>query len=168
MKRIGILFLFFVLTLAAGYGQNSLLLSSSNGFSSNYVQLHWTWTPSKPAGNYSFTLFQWDNALGDWQSTSVKCDDTIRVLNVYPDIAGSNTLKTWMDDPSIGFGKILVTSVSITNFNNNPDSYLKNGSGEYIYDVIAFGFYNANNNKDLSPSATVAVRAFLDAGRGVL
>jgi len=39
MKRIGILFLFLALSLAAGYGQNSLLLTS-NGVTSNYIRFN--------------------------------------------------------------------------------------------------------------------------------
>ena len=90
------------------------------------------------------------------------------MLNVYPDIAGSDALKTWMNDPAIGFGRILVTPVSISNFNGNPNFYLKNVSGNYQYDVIMFGSWDANNNVDINLFATAAVRSFLDAGRGVL
>jgi len=151
----------------AGYSQN-LSLSSINMSPANSVRLKWTWTPSKPSGNYSYTLFQWDNALSIWQSASTKCNDTIRVLNVYPDVAGSNVLKTWMDDPAIGFGKILVTSVSLANFNGNPNGYLKDGNGNYKYDVIMFGSWDSNNHIDINSTSANAVRTFLDAGRGVL
>jgi len=153
--------------LGAGYSQN-LSLTSIGMSPANSVRLKWNWGTSKPSDNYSYTLFQWDNALSIWQTTSTKCNDTIRVLNVYPDIAVSNTLANWMHDPTIGFGKILVTPVSITNFNNNPDSYLKNGSGEYKYDVIMFGSCDVNNGLDLNPASSTAVRNFLTAGRGVL
>ena len=166
MRRALLLFLFSVFLLR-GYAQ-PLVLSSTNVASANNIRLHWTWTPSKPSATYGFTLYQWDDVLGDWQSTSIKCNDTIRVLNVFPDIAASNTLKTWMDDPAIGFGKIVVMPVPISNFNSNPDSYLKDGSGVYIYDVIMFGSRDQNYQKDISVAAAVAVRTFLDAGRGVL
>jgi hypothetical protein len=158
--------LFFVFSVV-GQGQN-LVLSSTNVAPANYIHLQWTWTPSQPSATYGFTLFQWDDVLANWQSTSIKCNDTIRVLNVYPNVAGSNTLATWMHNPAIGFGKILVTSVSITNFNNNPDSYLKDASGNYKYDVIMFGSWDANNLLDINLSAATAVRFFLDAGHGVL
>jgi|GEM_PF-729688 len=145
-----------------------LILSSTGFTSANCVQLQWDWSPFTPAGNYGFTLYQWDNVLGDWQTTSTNYDRTIKVLNVYPNIAASNTLQTWMHDPAIGLGKINVTPVTITNFNANPNSYLKNASGEYQYDVIMFGSWDYNNHIDLTSVSAIAVRNFLNSGRGVL
>ena len=145
------------------------LILSSTGFTSvNCVQLQWTWAPSTPVGDYGYTLYQWNDALPGWQTTSTNYDRSIKVLNVYPDILTSNTLQTWMHDPTIGLGKINVTPETITNFNANPNSYLKNAGGEYQYDVIMFGSYDANNRRDLSNVSAAAVEAFLDARRGVL
>jgi len=139
----------------------------STGISSDgFIILEWQWL-MPPMETYGYTLFQWDTIIG-WQSTSTNCDNTIQVLNVYPDIASSNTLANWMHDPAVGLGKILVTPVTITNFNNNPDNYLKNETGEYQYDVIMFGSWDANNNRDLTPTSAIAVRNFLNSGRGVL
>ena len=142
----------------------------SKGVSSdNCLQLEWRWGNFiHPTDKYSFTLYQWDAALNEWQTTSTNYGRIIKVLNVYPDIAGSNTLKTWMDDPAIGLGQIQVTPIDITSFNANPDSYLKNGSGQYVYDVIMFGTWDANNILDLTPSSALAVRNFLNSGRGGL
>jgi len=132
------------------------------------IELEWDWLPPPPTGTYGFTLYQWDDKLGDWQTASTNYDKSIEVLNVYPDIeAGSNTLQTWMSDPEIGLGKINVTPVGLTDFNANPNSYLKSG-GEYAYDAIMFGSWDSNCNQDLLPASADAVRDFLDSGRGVI
>ncbi|MCL2247158.1 MAG: hypothetical protein FWC10_08645, partial [Lentimicrobiaceae bacterium] len=148
-------------------GGKCLDLYATGISSEGCISLEWQWLPPKPTGSYGFTLYQWDTVLGDWQTASTNYDKTIKVLNVYPDIAGSNTLKTWMDDPTVGLGKILVTPITITNFNANPEFYLKSG-GEYIYDAIMFGSWDWNSNKDLIPMSAAAVRDFLNSGRGVI
>ncbi|MCL2510783.1 MAG: hypothetical protein FWF09_01895, partial [Bacteroidales bacterium] len=148
-----------------------LELSMTGISSEGCVELEWEWIPPPPTGTYGFTLYQWDETLGDWQTASTNYDKTIYVLNVYPDLLASNTLKTWMDDPAIGLGKIIVTPVTITEFNANPDLYLKNGSGEYIYDAIMFGswdYYGDAPGKDLNSTSALAIRTFLDSGRGVI
>jgi len=123
------------------------------------INLEWQWlTP--PTQTYGYTLFQWDNALKIWQSTSTNCDKAIKVLNVYPDLPASNTLKTWMDDPAVGLGKINVTPVSITNFNNNPTSNP---------DISSSPFFAATDNQLLiyniqAPSKYVHIQAIDSAG----
>ena len=143
------------------------LWASDTTTSDGCIILNWEWiTP--PADSYGFTLFQWDSTLAEWQTTSTNYDKTIQVLNVYPNIAGSNTLATWMHDTTIGLGRIIVTPVTIANFNANPDSYLKNASGEYQYDAVMFGSWDANNSQDLNATSSTAVRNYLNSGRGVL
>lgn len=118
---------------------------------------------------------------------------TVRVLNVYPYISkktisftswdGSShslpqsaILKQWMEEPnaehSKGYGKGLITvdAVSISDFNNNPDHYLKNGTSEYQYDVIVFGISDSWGDSEpaLDAAAELAVDRFLTTGRGVL
>ena len=146
-------------------GQTCLDLHAAGISPNGCLQLKWQWN-APPANLYGYTLYQWDSTAG-WQSTSLNYDKTIKVLNVYPNIAGSNTLQTWMNDPTVGFGKILVTPVTINNFNSNPDNYLKS-AGQYQYDVVMFGSWDGNNYVDINLAATTAVRNFLNAGRGVL
>lgn len=69
-----------------------------------------------------------------------------------------------------GYGKgiIEVTPLSIDDFNANPDYYLKSSNGEYKYDVIVFGTWDSNANRDLSDVAYNSTAKFLDSGRGVL
>ena len=168
MKRFCIiLFTLFTLSPFLTKSQNTCLNLFTTGISPDgYINLEWRWL-IPPTNNYGYTLFQWDKVVG-WQSTSTNCDKTIQVLNVYPDLPASNTLKTWMDDPAVGLGKIMVTPVTITNFNSNPDGYLKNTSGDYKYDVVMFGSWDFNNFLDLTSISENAVRSFLNSGRGVL
>lgn len=157
----------------------TLKLKNTDVAPQNYIKLDWYWDPSAPAGTYGFTLYQWDNSLSTWQTTSTNYDKTIKVLNVYPDVG--NNLEQWMEVDEIevvengvtkrvkvGRGKIDVTPMTITNFNANPNGELKDGLGNYKYDVIMFGSWDSNNGKDLNATSAAAVRAFLDSGRGVL
>ena len=170
IKRFKINVLFLILLFFCPLflvGQNNCINLYSKSISSDgFIMLEWQWLVP-PTATYGYTLFQWDEIVG-WQSISTNCDKIIQVLNVYPDNEESNTLAGWMHDPDIGLGKILVTPVTITNFNSNPNSYLKNESGVYQYDVIMFGSWDGNNNKDLTPNSAAAVRNFLNSGRGTL
>lgn len=67
-----------------------------------------------------------------------------------------------------GTNLIQVTPVSITDYNASPNSYLKNASNEYQYDVIMFGSWDSNAEKDISPSGAQAAVDFISTGRGVL
>ena len=82
---------------------------------------------------------------------SIPAKDSAKVLNIYPVVAPtisfttwdgksyilpkSTSLKMWMETPNTydfkGYGKglISVDTVSIPNFNANPDAYLKNADG---------------------------------------
>lgn len=54
------------------------------------------------------------------------------------------------------------------NFNSNPIKYLKNGSGEYQYDVVFFGTWDLNACRDLSNASYNAMDAFIASGRGCI
>jgi len=171
MKQIHLILL--LLLYAGKYlsaaGLEECIKLYSTGFSADgFITLEYKWLiPPPSTETYGYTLFQWNEAVG-WQSTSTKCNKIIQVLNVYPDIEGSDALAAWMHDPEVGLGKIRVTTVPISDFNSNPDRYLTNESGQYLYDVLMFGSWDANNAKDLTPTSAIAVRNFLNSGRGVL
>lgn len=84
----------------------------------------------------------------------------IKVLNVYPE--KGNNLSTWMS--SYGQGKIDVTSVSISTFNANPSNYIKKENDAWSYDEIVFGFWDCNNNKDLTANSASLVDGYLNDG----
>ena len=171
MKQIQFLLIFLLFTgqyLSAAWIEQCIHLYA-NGFSSDgLLTLEYQWINPPPSiETYGYTLFQWEDAAG-WQSTSTKCNQTIQVLNVYPDIEGSDALAKWMHDPAVGLGKIKVTTVPISEFNSDPDRYLTNASGQYLYDALMFGTWDGNNWIDLNPTSSAAVRNFLNSGRGAL
>ena len=101
-------------------------------------------------------------------SKDVKCIDEIKVLNVYPSQAN---FKTWMESGCgdvKGCGKvngkqvIKVTTTPIANFNSNPGQANN-------YDVIVFGFWDCNNNKDLSTtSKNWLLNNWINAGKPIV
>lgn len=135
----------------------------------NYAQLDWDDIPNLTQSGYK--LYQSEDG-STWENRSLSYGKSIKVLNVYPDITESNTLKGWMDGlglkASDNSNLIQVTPVSISNFNSNPDSYLKNAQGEYQYDVIMFGSWDWNNGLDISLAVVDKLQEFINAGRGVL
>lgn len=135
----------------------------------NYVQLDWDSIPNLTQAGYK--LYQSENGI-NWENRSLSYGKSIKVLNVYPDREDSNTLKNWMDGLELkandNTNLIQVTPVTITDFNANPNNHLKNGSGEYQYDVIMFGSWDINNNRDISQSGAEATLQFISSGRGVL
>ena len=62
---------------------------------------------------------------------------SVKVLNIYnPNYSGAANLKGWMQ--SYGKGIISVDQVTISNFNSNPNYYMKDSSGNWKYDVLFF------------------------------
>jgi len=190
--------LFLVPLLAAGFllsgfsssvtasAASVLTLTATPNPSGNYVALNWTnGDKSQP---YSYMLYSKSAHESTFQSIPAK--DRAKVLNIYPIVAPtvsfttwqgksytlpkSASLKMWMETPneydSKGYGKglISVDTVSISDFNANPDAYLKNADGTYKYDVLYFGAWDAFASQDLSAAAESKTDAFIKTGRGVL
>ena len=106
---------------------SSFTLSANNDNSANdglgAVDLDWSTYTKK---NVMFKGYQSkDNGI-TWQSislmdyTSVK---NINVLQIYPIDNAKNQLKTWMETNGYGKGIIKVNSVSLGDFNANPNTY---------------------------------------------
>ena len=120
-----------------------LTLTATPNPSGNYVALNWT--NSDKSQPYSYMLYSKSAHESTFQSIPAK--DSAKVLNIYPVVAPtvsfttwqgqSYTLpksaspKMWMETPneydSKGYGKDLISvdTVSISDFNANPDAYLK-------------------------------------------
>jgi len=163
-----------------------LSLTATPNPSGNYVAL--SWTNSDKSQPYSYMLYSKSAHESTFQSIPAK--DSAKVLNIYPVVAPtvsfttwqgesyslpkSASLKMWMETPngydSKGYGKglISVDTVSISDFNANPDAYLKNVDGSYKYDVLYFGAWDAFASQDLSAAAESKTDAFIKTGRGVL
>ncbi|MHC5229562.1 hypothetical protein ACYSNW_14955 [Enterococcus sp. LJL99] len=136
----------------------------------NYANVDWD-----EGGNLTqsgYRLYQSEDGGVTWNTRSLKYGKSIKVLNIYPDYDDSNTLKMWMDSLKLtakdGSNLIQVDSVTITNYNKNPDAYLKNSTGIYQYDVLMFGSWDHNAGKDLTLKSRDATQEYIDTGRGVL
>ncbi len=144
-----------------------------------------------PGRPYTFKMWQSKrNDNGSWTNWETrspvdtdKRDGQVRVLNVAPNAASMNYLKNWMATPAIDFdgsqttvgkGIIKVTPVLISDYNANPDKYLKTDpdtgelTNEYQYSVIMFGTYDANASQDLSAASRDATERFHNAGGGLM
>ena len=163
-----------------------LTLTATPNPSANDVALNWT--NSDKSQPYSYMLYSKSAHESTFQSIPAK--DRAKVLNIYPVVAPtvsfttwqgksytlpkSASLKMWMETPngydSKGYGKglISVDTVSISDFNANPDAYLRNADGSYKYDVLYFGAWDSNAYQDLSSIAEAKTEVFIKTGRGVL
>lgn len=139
----------------------------------NMVRLNWT---SSQAGQEYYMVYQKETGgseLDEYQSIPLKKD--IKVLNVYPDVAGSDGLQAWMQTYGNPNGYTMqVDKIAMSDFNGDDSSrnyehYLaKNPNGSYNYDVLYFGAWDVNNRHDLIARSHAAVEAFIQYGGGVL
>jgi len=154
--------------------------------SQNAIQLNWGINDTSQT--YSYMVYKKDINDSDFQTIPVK--DHLKVLNIYPPVdqtitftnwqgqiytlPKSASLKMWMEQPNSndpkGYGKglISVDAVSIINFNNDPNKYLKNFDGSWKYDVIFLGAWDCNGGRNLNNDSVNAILNFINAGRGVL
>lgn len=136
----------------------------------SYASLNWEKINDLSQSGYQ--LFQMNESNTDWTKQSINYGKQIKVLNVYPNISGSRTLKGWMDSLNLkdkyGSNLIQVTEVPISSFNTSASNLLKDSKGDYLYDVIMFGSWDSNNGVDISTAAYNEVKTFSDSGRGVL
>lgn len=162
----------------------------------NFVKLNWQ--PNDSSQSYHYMVKKMDLSNGTSTFETIPLKSTAKVLNVYPgsddgstinfstwdgeninNLSKSASVKMWMETPTTdpvygslskgyGQGKVAVDTVSIEDFNSNPDNWLKNPDGSYKYDVVFIGAWDANNNKDISSSAESALQSFISAGGGYL
>lgn len=122
----------------------------------------------------------------------------VRVLNIYPTrtnsswpvnktisfksaldnknytLPASASIKMWMEKPnsesSTGYGKgiIKVDALPISSFNNNPNAYLKDSSGNWKYDVIYIGTWNGNGGENFSSTSIKSIEEWINAGKGLI
>ncbi|OOM70288.1 bacterial Ig-like domain protein [Clostridium puniceum] len=146
--------------------ENKLSMTATPIEGKNYVHLEWT----NLGAGYKYIVYSKEQDEKIYQSIPSKT--SVRVLNVYPGL-GKN-LKEWMEKPNgesaNGYGKglISVDEVDIEKFNINPMDNLKDNSGNWKYDVIYFGGYDSNNNRDISATAKYLVESYIKEGYGVL
>lgn len=136
------------------------------------VDLDWSSYSKK---NVMFKGYQSKDGGKTWQTislmdyTSIK---EIKVLQIYPVEAAKGQLKTWMETNGYGKEIIKVDSVSLDLFNADPNTYLKDSSGNWKYDVIFFGTWDSNGGAslayDLTSSSAMIVGNYINDGKGVI
>ncbi len=144
------------------FDHGRIYLESRYTYGNNYTDLYWN-APGNH-NKWSYRLYQNKEGEGEYESVSTRYDKAVKVLNIYPN--AGNQLQNWMRD--YGRGLIDVDKVSIDTFNSHPEQYLKDQNGDYKYDVLMFGSWDANNDKDLTYNASLAVEKYIKTGRGVL
>ncbi|WP_137697840.1 Ig-like domain-containing protein [Ruminiclostridium herbifermentans] len=152
--------IFMLLLPTSVFADARLSITATPIAGENYMKLNWT----NLGAGYTYTVYAKGQDEEIYQSIPAKCD--VKVLNVYPDVG--NNLKTWMETNGYGRGLISVDEVSITNFNNNPEIYMKDTNGNWKYDVIYFGAWNCNNEINFNDLALIYIEDFIKTGRGVL
>lgn len=150
---------------------SNFILTAKSDAESNSIRLEWT--NLKDCTYKIYQKKEGDNTFQSIGATNFESTKKVRVLNIYPNVG--NNLKGWMEnansEDSNGYGRgiISVDEISISDFNSNPNSYLKKDSdGNYNYEVIMFGSYDSNNGKDLTNSSYEVVKDFIENGGGAL
>jgi|GEM_PF-6686001 len=128
------------------------------------------WTNPDASENQKYRVFQSSNSV-NFETMQTNYGDPIKVLHVYPISSRRNDMIYYVENYGPKNNLINVATVCLDDFNKTPSKYLSL-NGQFIYDVIVFGFadYNgyANQRGDLSNIAKDEVEKFLKAGRGIL
>ena len=159
----------------------------------NMVRLDWTLNDTS---SKKFKVYQKKEGSNEFQSigaTNFENGKQVKVLNIYPNDGNtisyttttwdgetvtlpiSASLKKWMEEPNAenpkGYGKgiIEVTPVQLSDFNANPSNYLnKELNGNWNYDVIMIGTWDANALQDISDISLPIIKQFIEDGKGIL
>ncbi len=115
--------------------------------------------PSNTSGEYKWQI------RGNYD-----LNNPVKVLNIYPDVSGSDGLSSWINNLSSNYPGLInvdIDKVSISDFNSSPTTYLSETDGVYNYNVLVFGFWDSNNRKDLTTESAELIQEFIDADGGV-
>ncbi|BDR56916.1 BspA family leucine-rich repeat surface protein [Xylocopilactobacillus apis] len=160
-------------------GDFSLTAEGHYNPTQSWVHLEWDTVPDRTDG---YVVQKTTNPTipsddTSWDIAPTNYGKHIKILNVYPEAPREgNYLKSWMDqlDPNTGqpvsMGLIDVTPVSLSQFNANPDGYLKDSTGSYKYDGLFFGSsdYNGSLEQDINVAAQQATASFGNTGRSLI
>lgn len=94
-------------------------------------------------------------ADSNFQQSAVP-NSSVKALQIYPSIP---QLPDWAE--AYGQGAVTCDAVSIEEFNETPDII-------WDYDVIAIGFWDCNNHKDITAESKEVIIQYIDAGFGAL
>lgn len=154
--------------------EKEFILQAQTNTGDDYgVDLSWT-DISDEDNRYGYRVFR-KKGDNEWETRSTwDGEEKVKVLNIYPCDAAKNYLIDWMEETisdteePAGKGLFEIDTVSFGDYNNTPDKYLMDESGDYKYDVLMFGTYDSNNFWDLSTASYNATHKYLDSGRGAL
>ncbi|MFL1673421.1 DUF5057 domain-containing protein [Paenibacillus dendritiformis] len=142
------------------------------------------WEPPDDGNDYGYLYYQRkyepllpEDMQEQFETRSTKYNKPVNVLVVYPGSSGFYTARNqsyiqyWLQGTS-GVGDIdnllRITDVSQANFNADPDAYLKNSEGKYVFDVVIIGVADLNGSVSTSDAAVAAIEDFIKTGRGML
>ncbi len=133
------------------------------------LELDWDAYSFPNEDDTKYAIVRKNLSTGKWEYRGRYSTD-IDVLNIYPNIDGSDGLQEWMENLSRQTEdvEINVEKVSIKDFNEAPEQYLYLENRNYNYDVVVFGFWDDNNKKDISVEGSDLIKNFIEAGGGVL
>lgn len=152
-----ILFLFFVNVEASELDKFQVSLRPNNTDKGS-MTIDWS---SYDCNDKIFKVYRSkDNENFETISIDYTQVQNINCLHVYPNANIKDQLKKWMSD--IKNDIINVTSITIEAFNSAPETYLKQ------YDVVFFGTYDMNGNKDLIEECVQPLKDYIKSGKGVI
>jgi hypothetical protein len=154
--------------------KQELVLQAETCQKENYgVNLLWN-DISDEDNRYGYRVFR-KAGDGEWETRSTwDGEEKVKVLNIYPCVAARDYLVEWMEETlsdseePAGKGLFDIDTVYIDDYSRTPEIYLKDEEGNYRYDVLMFGTYDSNDEKDISADAYEATQSFVDSGRGIL
>lgn len=138
------------------------LTPNTNGYGS--ISLNWS---NYAYQDKNFKVYKSSDGGSTYETVGIDYTlvSSVKVLNIYnPNYSGAANLKGWMQ--SYGKEVISVDQVTISNFNSNPNYYMKDSSGNWKYDVLFFG--SNDYGFDLSATSEPVVELFIKSGRGVI
>lgn len=138
------------------------LTPNTNGYGS--ISLNWS---NYAYQDKNFKVYKSSDGGSIYETVGIDYTlvSSVKVLNIYnPNYSGAANLKGWMQ--SYGKEIISVDQVTISNFNSNPNYYMKDSSGNWKYDVLFFG--SNDYGFDLSATSEPVVELFIKSGRGVI
>ncbi|MBO6166231.1 MAG: hypothetical protein J6O17_07705, partial [Eubacterium sp.] len=151
--------------------QIPLVMNVDSADGANNVS-EFSWNDITGEDNRYYYQFYRKKRNEEWETRSTWNGEVVKVLNIYP--PAGNNLYGWMNNTigntneTASKGVLDISRVDFGSFNHDPDAYLLDENGNYIYDVLMIGSSDCNGGYDLSLDAYNAMRGFLNSGRGVL
>lgn len=116
--------------------------------------------PENGARNGKFLITWMDELITrntDANTTMTRTDNKAdNAYAVYKIVTGTETIQ------------IEITQKSINDFNNNPESVLKNNGSAYAYDLIYLGTMDGNGSNDITQNTLKPLQDYMNAGNGFL